>query len=355
MRRALALANRGYTSPNPMVGAVVVKDGKIIGEGFHKRAGEPHAEAIALNNAASNAKDADLYVTLEPCCHYGRMPPCVDAVISSGVRRVFAAMVDPNPKVSGKGLAILRDAGIETHTGLLEDKARRLNEAFIKFITTGLPFVTLKMAMTLDGKIATRNGDSKWISGEASRQYVHRLRARADAVAVGIGTMIKDDPELTARDVKSPAQPRRLIIDPMAKTPTNARVLYSKGGEVIIAVNSDAPTDRVRALVREGARILTVGNGSHIDFSAMVGLLGKEGFTNILLEGGGEVAASALESGSVDKVLFFVAPKIIGGREAKTPVEGTGAALMSEALCLNNMSAKHMGTDYLIEAYLKKH
>ncbi|MEN6520171.1 MAG: bifunctional diaminohydroxyphosphoribosylaminopyrimidine deaminase/5-amino-6-(5-phosphoribosylamino)uracil reductase RibD [Armatimonadota bacterium] len=352
MKRALVLARRGNTSPNPMVGAVVVKDGRIVGEGYHRKAGEPHAEVIALRNAGELASGADLYVTLEPCCHFGRTPPCTKAVIEAGIRSVTAAMVDPNPKVAGKGLAELETAGIHTCVGVLEEEARKLNEVFIKFITTGLPFVTLKLAMTLDGKIATSNGDSKWISCEESRRTVHRLRERTDAVLVGIGTVLADNPELTARIGTRRSYPARVVVDSSARTPVNAKLLSQPDGEAIIAVRDGASEANLRKLKQAGARIIEVaGETEEVSLTALMRELGQIKKTGVLIEGGGRIAASALSSGIVDKVLVFIAPKIVGGESARTPVEGSGVAAMADALRLRNMSVKKVGCDLLIEAY----
>lgn len=334
-----------------MVGAVVVKEDQIVGEGFHVRAGAPHAEIIALQKAGEAARGADLYVTLEPCCHYGRTPPCVDAVISAGISRVFAALIDPNPKVSGQGLAALEKAGICLHVGMLEERSRRLNESYIKYVSTGLPFVTLKMAMTLDGKIASRTGDSKWISAEASRKCVHRLRARSDAVIVGLGTVLTDDPMLTARGVRCPRQPLRVVVDSLAETPEVARIIACPGGQPIVAITAEAPQDRIKVLQEAGARIVAVEGGTTVDLKSLIGMLGTEGITNVLIEGGGTLAASALESKIVDKVLIFVAPKIIGGQHAKTPVEGVGAATAADALRMERLFVKRIGPDILVEAY----
>jgi len=333
-----------------MVGAVIVKDSRVIGEGYHAYAGAPHAEINALR-AAGDARGADMYVTLEPCCHFGRTPPCVEALIASGIKRVFAAMIDPNPKVSGRGIAALEQAGIEVHIGLLEDQARRLNEAYIKFATTGLPFVTLKMAMSLDGKVATRTGASEWISCEASRKFVHRLRARSDAVCVGLGTVLADDPELTVRGVRCPRQPCRVIVDGLAETPLDARVLKSAGGPVFVAVTDRAQPERIRELTQAGARILRVEGGPLVEMQSLVRALAAQGITSVMLEGGGEVAASALGAGIVDKVLIFVAPKIIGGRGAKTPVEGAGVETIAEAMSVQGMSVRRIGSDIAIEGY----
>ena len=352
MRRALALARRGRTSPNPMVGAVVVKDDQIVGEGYHRRAGEAHAEIAALASAGESARGATLYVTLEPCCHFGRTPPCTKAIIASGVASVVAAMVDPNPSVRGLGLAELEAAGIKTAVGLLGESARKLNEAYVKFVTTRLPFVTLKLAMTLDGKIATRTGDSKWVSCEESRRLVHRLRERSDGVLVGIGTVLADDPELSARIGKRVTYPIRVIADGRARTPVRAKVLAGPAGRTIVAVTTAAPAERLRKLEHAGARILFIDeDAGQVSLPALLRSLGEMEITTVLIEGGGGIAASALAAGVVDKVMVFVAPKIVGGESAKTLAEGPGVEAMADALRLENMSVRKVGCDLLIEAY----
>ncbi|HUV04477.1 MAG TPA: bifunctional diaminohydroxyphosphoribosylaminopyrimidine deaminase/5-amino-6-(5-phosphoribosylamino)uracil reductase RibD [Armatimonadota bacterium] len=354
MKRALTLARRGRTSPNPMVGAVVVRDGQIVGEGCHPRAGEPHAEVFALERAGPLANGADLYVTLEPCCHHGRTPPCTDAIIRSGVRRVFAAMIDPGPTVSGKGIEILRSAGIEVQVGLLEPQARRLNEAYIKRVTTGLPFVLWKAAMTLDGKIATRTGDSRWITGERARKEVHRLRSRYDAVLVGIGTVLADDPELTVRGIRGAVNPLRVVVDSRASLPLDARVLDSEA-QTLVAVTGNAPEEKVEALRNAGARVLVLPAwaGGQVDLRALMSELSNQGLNGVLLEGGGELAASMLEMGLVDKGLIFIAPKIVGGRSARTPVEGEGIELMSRALGVSKPRIRRFGEDIGLEFDVK--
>ena len=365
MKRALRLARRGRTSPNPMVGAVLVRDGSIVGEGYHAKAGAPHAEVVALDRADVLARDADLYVTLEPCCHQGMTPPCTDAVIRSGVRRVFAAMVDPNPTVSGRGIEILRAAGIDVQVGLMEDEARTLNEAYIKRVTTGLPFVLWKAAMTLDGKIATRTGDSRWITGENARREVHRLRSRHDAVLVGIGTVLADDPELTARmgrqgdratgrrgdteTRRTDASPLRVVVDSEGRTPSDAKVLNSEAPTIIVT-KRDAPEANLDRLWGAGVRVLGVRDiDGRIDLRYLMGELGKMGINSVLLEGGGELAASMLKAGLVDRGIIFLAPKIIGGRDAKTPVEGDGIELMSKALTVSRPRIRRFGEDIALE------
>lgn len=353
MKRALLLAKRGRTSPNPMVGAVVVRDGAIVGEGWHPRAGEPHAEVFALQAAGDRARGADLYVNLEPCCHHGKTPPCTDAIIRSGIRSVYAAMTDPNPQVCGKGIAALRDAGIATEVGLMESEARELNRGFVKRVTTGFPFVLWKAAMSLDGKIATRTGDSRWITGEAARRYVHRLRAEYDAVMVGIGTVLADDPELTARSVRTRAetvrQPLRIVVDSQARVPLHAKVLNS-AAPTIIVTRRDAPEANLDRLWNAGVRVLGVRDvDGRIDLRYLLSELGKMGINYVLLEGGGELAASMLREGLVDRGLIFVAPKIVGGRDAKTPVEGEGIQAMAEALLAGRPKVRRFGDDIALE------
>lgn len=352
MRRALALAKRGKTSPNPMVGAVIVKDGVIVGEGYHKRAGEPHAEVMAIRAAGDKARGAAMYVTLEPCCHYGKTPPCTKAVITAGITSVAAAMVDPDANVCGKGITELNAAGIRTDVGLLEDQARKINEVFIKHRTTGQPFVTLKMAMTLDGKIATRTGDSKWVSCEQSRRIVHGVRDRSDAIMVGVGTILADDPELTVRIGKKIGYRTRIVVDSRARTPANAKMLALPQGETIIAVTKSAPDANIRKLERAGARILYIEeNGGLVDLQDLMKKLGSMNITSILLEGGGRIAASALAAGVVDKIMVFIAPKIVGGESAKTPIEGPGIELIADAVHFERLTTRNVGCDILIEAY----
>jgi diaminohydroxyphosphoribosylaminopyrimidine deaminase/5-amino-6-(5-phosphoribosylamino)uracil reductase len=332
-----------------MVGAVVVREGVIVGEGFHPRAGMPHAEVFALRAAGELAKDADLYVTLEPCSHQGRTPPCADAVIKAGIRRVTAAMVDPNPLVAGKGLDRLRNAGVEVQVGLMESEARALNEGYIKRITTGLPFVLWKAAMSLDGKIATRTGNSRWVTGEVARKKVHRLRSRFDAVLVGVGTVLADDPQLTVRGIRGAVNPIRVVADSRASMPPNARVLDSSA-ETIVAVTSAAPKEKIEALREAGARVIVVADiAGRVDLRALMLELGSLGMNSVLLESGGELTASALAQGIVDRGMIFIAPKIVGGRDAKTPVEGMGIESMEEALCVSTLKIGRAGVDVIME------
>lgn len=352
MNRALTLAaaGRGRTSPNPMVGCVIVRDNAVIGEGWHRQAGGPHAEVEAIKAAGDAICGATLYVTLEPCAHHGKTPPCADLLASLQPARVVAAMRDPNPLVAGKGFERLRAAGIMVETGLLENEARRLNEAFIKYITTGRPFVIAKCAMTLDGKIATRTGHSRWVTGESSRRLVHELRNEVDAVLVGSRTVMLDDPSLTTRlERKDTRDPVRVILDAGE---------YLDAGRKVFHVSSQSPTWVAVTEDRDypaAAQVIRVprGNGG-VDMEALMDELGRREIMTLLIEGGGTTHASAFEAGIVDKALFFVAPKIAGGREAITPVEGKGVPLMDDAIALTGMKASPVGEDLLIEAYVKK-
>jgi len=357
MKIALELAARarGRTSPNPMVGAVVVKDDHIVGQGYHIRAGTPHAEVLALEEAGSNARGATLYVTLEPCCHYGRTGPCSEAVIAAGVAKVVVAMRDPNPLVSGGGIRRLREAGVEVVEGIMEEEARELNEVFIKYITTGRPFVVAKAAMSLDGKIATRSGKSKWITGPEARGCGHRLRDWYDAILVGLGTVRADNPSLTTRLPDGGGRdPARVILDSQARTPLNAAVLTQQSeAHTIIATTAGAPPDRLEALQEAGAEILIVNEGPRVDLVELVKILGRREITSLLIEGGAEVHGSALAAKIVDKVFWFIAPKIIGGREAPGPVGGQGVDDLSEAAELDRVKVSRLGPDLCIEGYLK--
>ena len=360
MTEALRLAEqaRGRTSPNPMVGAVLVKDGRIIGKGYHTKAGAPHAEIEALRAAGENPAGATLYVTLEPCCHYGKTPPCTDALRRAGIRRVAAAMVDPNPKVSGQGLAQLRDAGVEVEVGLLENAARRLNEAFITYQTTGLPFVIAKFAMSLDGKIATKTGASKYLTNEISRAYVHRLRDQMDAIMVGVGTIRADNPLLTTRlPDGSGKNPRRVIIDTHLATPVTANVLTNlTTARTTIFTGADVDLQHVQQFREKGVDIRTVpyDKDGRLDLRQVLAVLGKQEILSVLLEGGAEINGSAFISGLVDKVLVFLAPLIIGGKDAPSPVEGSGIETLPEAVRLTQVTTQRFGEDILIEGYVEK-
>ncbi len=352
MTRALALAakGKGRTSPNPMVGCVVVRDGQILGEGWHAKAGEPHAEVIAIEAAGGDIVGATVYVTLEPCAHHGKTPPCADLLVKHRPARVVAAMQDPNPLVAGKGLALLRDAGITVETGLCEGEARRLNEAFIKYITTGLPFVIAKCAMTLDGKIATRTGHSKWVTGENARRMVHELRNEVDGILVGSRTVMLDDPSLTTRlDRPDTRDPIRILLDAGAYLDESRQVFQTESdAPVWVAVTEERDYASADAVIR-----VPKGEGG-VDMGALMRELARRGIMSLLIEGGGTTHASAFDAKVVDKVVFFVAPKIAGGRDAITPVEGSGVATMDEAIALEGMHATAVGEDLLIEAYVKR-
>ncbi len=357
MARALALARRaaGRTSPNPLVGAVVVKDGRVVGEGYHQKAGTPHAEVHALAAAGTGARGATLYVTLEPCSHHGRTPPCTEAILAAGVRRVVAAVQDPNPRVAGRGFERLREAGVEVTAGVLEEEARRLNEAFFVYVTAGRPFVAMKTAMTLDGKIATACGESRWISGEASRALAHRLRSELDAVMVGIGTALADDPQLTARPPGTASRdPVRIVVDSALRLPPDARLLQlDSPAPTWVATTERAPAERRRALEAAGAEVLVLPErDGRVDLAALMAELGRREVTSVLLEGGATLNAAALAAGVVDKVLCFVAPKVVGGAAAPGPVGGPGVERLAGAWRVERLAAEAVGEDILLTGYL---
>lgn len=356
MRMALRLAAkaRGRTSPNPMVGAVVVKNGKVIGSGFHRRAGEPHAEAVALQKAGSSARGATLYVTLEPCSHTNkRTPPCCPLVVGSGVRRVVVAMIDPNPHVSGSGIRQLRKAGIEVTTGLLGDEARRLNEAFIKHVTMGMPFVTLKIAETLDGKIATASGESKWITGELARKEGRKLRDSNDAILVGLNTVLNDDPMLTAR-IPGGRDPIRIIVDSSLRVPLKAKVLSQQSPAPTIIATVSAAKQKISDLEKAGAAVIrTKSRNGRVDLRDLMRRLGKRNIMSVLIEGGAEINASALKAGIVDKVVAFVAPLLMTGTDSLCCIGGESPSRLSQALRLRDLSVKFVGEDLMVEGYVR--
>lgn len=357
MRRAIELAKNatGRTSPNPMVGAVIVRDGRIIAEGWHRKAGTPHAEVHALNMAGELAKGATLYVSLEPCAHYGRTGPCAKAVVEAGISRVVVAMTDPNPQVAGKGIAILQQAGIQVDVGLLEQEARELNEVFLKWMTTGLPFVAMKTAMSLDGKIATATGQSQWITNEASRYETHRLRDIYDCILVGSNTALMDDPSLTTRlrDCQG-HNPIRIVVDSHARLPLNAKMLTDHAAPVIVAVTEQAPAEKLVQLQASGAEIITAGAGPHVDLTSLMRQLGERKLASVFVEGGGTVNYALLEAGLVDRVYAFIAPKLIGGRQALTPVEGEGFGELAQAPELTDIRIRQLGDDVLLTGLVKK-
>jgi diaminohydroxyphosphoribosylaminopyrimidine deaminase/5-amino-6-(5-phosphoribosylamino)uracil reductase len=353
MRAALRLARRavGRTAPNPPVGAVVVRSGAVIGKGYHRAAGLPHAEVEALAEAGDAARGADLYVTLEPCAHHGRTPPCTDAIIRAGVRRVVYAVGDPDPKVAGRGEAQLREAGVALERGLLARQAEQLYEAYFKHRRTSMPLGVLKLACTLDGKVATASGESRWITGPRARQYAHRLRNDHDAVLVGIGTVLADDPALTTR-LRGGRDALRVIVDSRGRTPTTAQAVTQEStAGCLIATTEPAPQERREALRAAGAEVVVLPScEARVDLRALWALLGQRGLLSVLIEGGPELAAGALQAGVVDKLLLFLAPKIIGGREAKPVVGGESVARLADARELDIRRVRRLGPDLLIEA-----
>ncbi len=359
MRQAIELAARarGRTSPNPMVGAVLVRDGQILAEGYHQRAGEPHAEVVALRKAGPLAQGAILYTNLEPCCHWGRTPPCTRAIIDAGVAQVHMAMLDPNPLVNGKGKAELEASGIAIHVGLCEKEARRLNEAFIKYITTGRPFVTAKFAMSLDGKIATHSGESRWITGGAARERAHMLRDVSDTIMVGMNTVLADDPLLTARlDRPDVHHPLRVVVDTRGRIPLEARMLASgQPAHTLVASTELMSKEKHRQLEERGAEVLILPHKKgHVDLAALMDVLGDMEVVSLLVEGGGAILGSLFSEGLVDKVMAFIAPKIIGGAGAPTPVEGEGVASLAEALQLEDVEVERLGADILVSGYIHR-
>ena len=357
MARAISLARNGLgrTSPNPLVGAVIVRDGRIVAEGWHRKAGTPHAEIHALNMAGELARGATVYVSLEPCAHYGRTGPCAKALVEAGVSRVVVAMMDPNPKVAGKGIAILQEAGIEVTTGVLEQEARQLNEVFLKWMTTGLPFVALKTAMTLDGKIATAAGQSQWITNEASRYETHRLRDIYDGILVGINTALADNPSLTTRLKEYQGRnPVRIVVDSRARLPLTAKLVTDGAARTIVAVTEQAPAERVEALRSAGVEIIVAGSSNHVDMQSLMEQLGAMKISSVLVEGGGSVNFSLLQAGLVDRVYAFIAPKLVGGRDALTPVEGEGFQELDRAVELENIQLRQLGSDVLLTGIVKR-
>ena len=360
LRRAIELASeaRGMTSPNPLVGAVVVKGDRVIGEGFHAAAGLPHAERVALGACSEDPAGATLYVSLEPCCHDGRTPPCTDAIVEARIARVVVGSDDPTAKASGRGLGILRDEGVrvDVMNGDLESAARLLNQPFRKHARTGRPLVILKSAMTLDGKVATSTGDSRWISGEASRARSHRWRAELDAVAVGIGTAEADDPLLTARVEAVPRQPRRVVFDSEARLPLDSSLLKSiDEAPLIVVCTRAAARTRTQGLTSAGAEVITVaGENEAARVGAALDELGSREIQSLLLEGGPHLAGAFLDAGEIDEMRVFVAPIVAGGRQARSPVEGAGFQLIGAARRALTHEVEQIGDDVLITARLRE-
>ena len=360
MRRALELARKGegHTSPNPMVGCVVVKDGRIISEGYHEKYGEVHAERNALTRCTEDTAGADLYVTLEPCCHQGKTPPCTDIIIEKKIARVFVGSMDSNPLVAGKGVQILRDHGIYVETGILDAECRKLNEVFYHYIATKTPFVVMKYAMTLDGKIACATGDSKWVTGEIARTQVHQMRGRYRGIMVGIGTVLADDPMLNCR-VEGGVDPVRIICDSNLRIPTESQIVKTASDiETIVACSQEAleserKQEKIRRLKEAGIQIIGTEGAHGVNLVELMKKLGGQNIDSILLEGGGTLNASALEDGIVNKVYAYIAGKLIGGMDARSPVEGMGIDRMADAITLQNVEIEKLGDDFCIVGYVK--
>lgn len=352
----LAASAKGKTNPNPVVGAVLVKDGVIVGSGLHRKAGEPHAEVHAFNMAGEHAKGATLYVTLEPCSHFGKTPPCANLVVKSKVARVVVATKDPNPAVAGRGIQLIKDAGIEVEVGLLEDEAIKLNERFIHNMITNRPFVISKFAMTLDGKIATHTGHSKWITSEEARQHVHQLRNEVDSILVGIGTVLADNPTLTTRLSEGKGKnPIRIILDSQLRIPLDSNVLKTSDAKTIIITEKNENLNKVAELENKGVLVISVTKDENgLNLEEMLSALYNEGITDILVEGGGTVNGSFLRRGLINKYYVYIAPKIIGGAHSKSPILGDDIDSMELATNLEFESYHQVGQDLMIVAYPKK-
>lgn len=351
----LAERGRGWTNPNPVVGAVIVKEGKIIGEGFHERYGELHAERNALADCrrrGENPKDATIYVTLEPCCHYGKTPPCTEAILEAGIRRVVVGAKDANPLVGGKGIALLREHGLEVTEGVLEEECRKQNRIFFHYIEKKTPYVVMKYAMTLDGKIATVSGKSQWITGEKAREHVHILRHELMGIMVGVGTILADNPSLNCRLHCKPQEkkdPIRIICDSFLRTPLESHVVKTAGEQRTIIATCEKETEKRKQYEKAGCEIIEVAEkDGHLDLKMLMKELGDRGIDSILLEGGGTLNDSALRSGIVNEVYAYIAPKLFGGASAKTPVMGRGVDAPDEAFALENIRLEQLGEDILL-------
>jgi len=358
MQKAISLAKLalGHVSPNPAVGAVIVKNEKIIGEGYTQPPGSAHAEIVALNQAGDGASGATMYVTLEPCCHYGRTPPCTRAIIKAGIKEIHVSMLDPNPVVAGKGQKELEAAGIHVVVGEREEEARGINEAYIKYITTGMPFVTAKFAMSLDGKIATRTGDSKWISTSESRRYVHYLRYISDAIMVGANTVLADDPQLTSRCSISGGtarkQPLRVIIDGKGRISAEAR-LFKEPGAVLLAIGENVDPDKEKQFIETGAQLEKITTESDkVDLRGLLKKLAEMEITSVLVEGGGTLLGALFDEGLVDKVITFIAPIIIGGDAARVAVGGKGADKVVNSIKIENINIGQYDQDLMFSGYV---
>jgi diaminohydroxyphosphoribosylaminopyrimidine deaminase / 5-amino-6-(5-phosphoribosylamino)uracil reductase len=345
-----AQAMKGQTDPNPLVGSVIVNDNRIVGVGTHLKAGEPHAEIHALRMAGEKAKGGTIYVTLEPCSHHGRTGPCAVAIVEAGIKKVVIATLDPNPIVAGNGVKILEEAGIEVITGVGEEESRMMNEVFNKFIAQKQPYVTLKGATTLDGKIATHTMSSKWITSEDARKDVHQLRSENMAILVGVNTVIHDDPELTSR-IPNGRNPIRIVLDSTLKTPLDAKVITDKKAETWIFTSENHDQEKRKNLEDLGISVFQTSDAQKVEPKEVLDLLGEKLVSSVLIEGGGRVSASFLEAGLIDKVVLYMAPKLVGGKDAPTFLEGTGIAQMSDAVELADMTVTPIGKDFKIIGY----
>ncbi len=357
MKLVLALAKKGegYTSPNPMVGALIVKNEQIVGRGYHAYAGANHAEVCAIEDAGKRAKHGTLYVNLEPCVHTNKKtPPCVPAIVKSGLSRVVIGMRDPNPLVNGKGIQALETVNIQVVCGVMEKQAKELNKVYIKYVTTKLPFVTVKYAMSIDGKIATRTGDSKWISNDKSRRFVHRLRSISDAVLIGVNTVIKDNPRLTPRHGSiTDRMPIRIILDSSARIPMKSRILDTREGSAIIVVTKGAPKSNVEKLKRIGIEIICckMHKNKVVDIHDFLARLGKKGIASVLVEGGSKVISSFMEERAIDRIYAFIAPKIIGGKTALVPFVSSGISKIKDAVSMKDIRVRRFKDDIMIEGH----
>ncbi|MFB6467312.1 bifunctional diaminohydroxyphosphoribosylaminopyrimidine deaminase/5-amino-6-(5-phosphoribosylamino)uracil reductase RibD [Cytobacillus sp. Hz8] len=354
MRLAIEMAKSatGQTSPNPVVGAVVVKNNQIVGLGAHLKAGEPHAEVHAIQMAGEKAKDATIYVTLEPCSHFGKTPPCADLVIKSGIKRVVIAATDPNPQVAGRGIEKMCARGLEVEVGLLKDEAEALNQVFYHYIQTGLPFVTLKTAMSLDGKIATSSGHSRWITGEEAREDVHYYRHRHDAILVGVNTVLKDNPSLTTRLPGGGKNPIRIILDTHLRTPLDSTIIMDGKAETWIVTGSEAEMSKVKEMEKRGVEVIPLDTPT-VKIPLMLKMMGLKGVTSIFVEGGSEVHGSFLQEKAFQQLIVYFAPRIIGGRDAPSSFGGEGIQVMSEALEVNIINVEKVGQDIRVIAVPK--
>ena len=356
MRKAIELAKKGEgkVNPNPIVGAIIVKDEEIIGSGYHKKYGGNHAERNAIKNAIKNVQGSTIYVTLEPCFHFGKTPPCVDLIIEKKFKKVVIGMVDPNPLVSGKSIEKLKRNGIEVIYGIMENECKALNEAFIKYIRCKLPYVVLKAGMSIDGKIATNSGESKWITSREARKDAYKLRNKMSAIMVGINTIIHDNPRLTCR-IKNSIDPYRIIVDSNLRIPMESNIIKNKDRKTIIATISGCNKEKKNELMDLGIQLIEVEEkNKRVNLTKLMSILGEMKIDSILLEGGGELNFSAIEEGIVDKVKFYIAPKIIGGKNSKNAVSGKGFSSLEDVVSLNRTETRFVGDDIIFEGYIKK-